>query len=598
MTARPSMKPKHAHPLLTSTLLLVLVLVAGAAGPALAMPPNPAPLSPCQPEGFDEEVLCATIAVPENPEEPNGRQIGMNVMVVPATGPNPAPEPLFIFNGGPGEGVVSGAARIAAGHAAIREVRDLLLVDIRGTGGSNPLRCPYQDEADYLDAFAPPAGVARCAELLGESNDLTYYTTPYIVDDIDRIREILGYERLVLTGGSYGTRASLVYMRRHPTHVAAASLQGIAPPDGKMPQDFAQDAQRALDGVIDDCAADDECRKTFPRLRTELWQVLDRLDTEGPLVATVPDPRTGDDLEVTVTRPVFTQSLRYMLYQPSLGYQIPLAIHQAATAGDASIVAGVAVNFGQALAGAVSEGIYLAVTCAEDVPWIDPEDAIESAEGTFLGEYRYRAQTAACVLWPRGKLPDGYAEYTKPVVSEAPILILSGQLDPVTPPYLAAKVARTLPNSLHLVIPHGGHGFAGLKGIDCVEEIQTEFLVSLSFDDIDTSCIGDIERGPFALEGEPEAVSLPPEALERFVGKFQDEEGTLTVSFVTEDGVLKALIPGQPPLRLEPLSETRFRILGAPVGFYVAFELTDGEVTGFILEQGSGPRTAFARVGE
>jgi len=599
MTSKTPLKPTCdlSHPLAPLAVLLALCILGMlGAVPAEAMPPNPAPLHSCQPEGFEEEVLCGTIEVPENPERPDGRQIGMNVMVLPAIGPNPAPEPLFIFNGGPGEGVVDGAPYIAKTAAAVREVRDILLVDIRGTGESNPLRCPYQDEADYLSDFAPPAGVVECVETLGETADLTFYTTPYIVDDIDRVREILGYERLVLSGGSYGTRASLVYMRRHPTHVAAADLQGIAPVDGKIPQDFAQDAQRALDGVIDDCAADDDCRKAFPRLRTELWQVIERFETEGPLLATVPDPRSGGDLEVKVDHKVFAQSLRYMLYQPSLGYQIPLAIHQAAIEGDASIFAGVAVNFGQALAGAVADGIYLAVTCAEDVPWIDPEDAIESAAGTFLGEYRYRAQTTACALWPRGKLPGGYEQYTKPTVSDVPVLILSGQFDPVTPPYLGARVARNLPNSLHLVVPHGGHGYGGLQGIDCVRAIRETFLINLSFDGVDTSCMGDIKRGAFALEGEPESISLPPEALEPFVGTYKDEEG-MTVSFVAEDGALKAEIPGQNPFRLEPLSEIRFKILGAPVGFYISFDVEDGEVTGFTLEQGSGEPVTFERIG-
>lgn len=603
MTSRPSFKtkgdPSRALPPLAVLLVLCTLCAAGAlaGSPARAMPPNPSPLSPCQPEGFDEEVLCGTIQVPENPEVPDGRQIGMNVMVLPATGPNPAPEPLYIFNGGPGEGVVDGGRFIAKRHAAIRQVRDLLLVDIRGTGESNPLHCPYQDEVDYLDEFADPAGVVRCAEELGEKADLTFYTTPYIVDDVDKVRELLGYDRLVLSGGSYGTRASLVYMRRHPTHVAAADLQGVAPPDGKIPQDFAQDAQRALDGVIDDCAADDDCRRTFPNLRTELWQLVERFETEGPLLATVPDPRTGDDLKVEVDQSVFVQSLRYMLYQPALAFQIPLAVHQAATADDASIFAGVAVNFGQALAGAVSDGIYFSVTCAEDVPWIDPEDAVESAAGTFLGEYRYRAQATVCALWPRGKLPGGYAEYTKPTVSDVPVLILSGQYDPVTPPYLGARVARTLPNSLHLAIPHAGHGFGGLQGLDCVQAIREEFLTSLSFENVDTSCVGDIKRGPFALEPAPEAISLPSEALERFVGAYRDENG-MTVRLDVEDGLLRALVQGQNPTRLEPLSETRFRVLGAPVEIDFTFDGKNGQVTGFSLQQGSGEATTFERVDE
>ncbi|MGD2116350.1 MAG: alpha/beta fold hydrolase, partial [Acidobacteriota bacterium] len=532
----------------------------------------------------DEEVLCGTIDVPENPRLPDGRRIALNVMVLPATGPDPAPEPVIPFFGGPGEGVVHAAAFIAEANRRVREVRDFVLVDIRGTGESNPLRCAYQDEHTYLERFMPLDGIARCAEELADRADLTRYTTSYIVDDVDRVREALGYERVIVTGGSYGTRATQVYMKRHPEHVAAAALHGVVPLDDRMPQTFARDAQRALDGVIDECAADDDCRRAFPRLRAELWTVLGRLEEGHTIPATVADPETGEEKRIELGRNSFLHGLRYMLYRVTSASQVPLAIHEAA-ADDASIVAAVADSYDRGLADAISEGLYLSVTCAEDVPWIEPEDAMEAAAGTFLGELRYRIQTAACTVWPRGEIPTDFFE---PVRSEVPVLLASGALDPVTPPAQGAGVAKFLPNSLHLVVPSGAHDFGGLEGVECLKTIEEEFLRNASLEGLETGCVSEIRRAGFVLEGAAEEIELPSEALARFAGRYVSEAGFAFTITLSDDGVLRAEAAGQGTFRLAPVSETRFRVVGAPPGVALVFRVENGEAVGVTLEQGPG----------
>lgn len=586
-TIRPSVRAAW-----TAALLILAAWVAGAV-PAAALPPDPEPeLAPCRPEGLDEEVLCGTIEVPENPELPDGRTIGLRVMVLPATGPEPAPEPVVPFFGGPGESVVQVAPFLAQELRAVRERRDLLLIDIRGSGGSNPLRCAYQDEHTLLERFMPLDGVARCAAELSERADPARYTTPFIVDDVDRVRAALGYERLILTGGSYGTRSALVFLRRHPEHAAAALLHGTVPPDAAGPRDFARDAQRTLDALINRCGADDACREAFPRLRAELWEVIERLEAGRTIPATVADPETGDERRIDLGHASFVQGLRYMLYRPTTAAQVPLAVHQAAH-GDASIVAAVADTYDRGLARAVSEGLYLSVTCAEDVPRIEPEDAVESAAGTFLGELRYRRQAAACSVWPRGELPAGFFE---PVRSDVPVLLLTGELDPVTPPRLADGVARFLPNSLHLVVPDGAHDFRGLEGTECLERLETEFLRSASFEGLETGCLADMRRGPFVLRAAAEAVELPREALAPLPGRYAAEAGMVFTIELTEENVLRARVPGQGVFRLKPVAPTRFEIVGAPPGFALEFRLEDGEAVGASLQQGPGQALELTRV--
>jgi len=593
-TPVPTQTPtvRSAHPLAFGLLTLALVTAGWLAPtPAEAMPPDPqSVLAPCQVEGLDHEVLCATVEVPENPALPEGRRIGLNVMVLPATGEHPAPEPLVVFFGGPGEGVVDAAPFLVQQYAEVLGVRDILLVDIRGTGSSNPLRCAYQDVHTMLDQFMPFEGVAQCVAELSKTADLTRYTTPYIVDDVDHVRALLGYDRVVLQGGSYGTRAVLVYMRRHPDHVLAAELHGTAPPNVKMPQDFARDAQRALDGVIDDCAIDDACRQAFPHLRAELWQVMRSYDDGHTLPATLADPETGDEHQVELSHASFVHGLRYMLYRSSSAAQIPLAIHQAA-AGDASIVAQVADAYDRGLSAGISEGLYLALTCTEDLPWIEPEDAIESAAGTFVGELRYRIQTAACSVVPRGELPEGYFG---PVRSDIPVLLLTGELDPVTPPYLADRVAKTLPNSLHLVVPYGGHGFDGLEGLECIKSIEHRFLATASLDGLETGCVAAIHRAGFALEGAAPEIELSEAKLSRFTGDYQGEGG-LSLHVALEKGSLRVQVPGQGTFRLVPVGETHFQIAGAPPGYALVFTIDGDRVTGAQIEQGPGSTVALTR---
>ena len=141
--------------------------------------------------------------------------------------------------------------------------------------------------------------------------------------------------------------------------------------------------------------------------------------------------------------------------------------------------------------------MYLSITCAEDLPWTQARDASRLAEGTFLGDYRYRQQKEACELWPRGRVPE---DYSKPVRSGAPVLLLTGEWDPVTPPSNGDEAARYLPNSKHVVVPHGGHGFHGLDGLDCIDALINQFIETANAKDLDTSCIARIKRHGFALK--------------------------------------------------------------------------------------------------
>lgn len=459
-------------------------------------------LAPCEVPGADEgakeKARCGTFEVFENRAAKSGRRIKLNVVVFPATGQTVAPDPLFYMAGGPGSSATEDAPYIAQQYAKVRVRRDLVFVDQRGTGGSNPLNCDLfnpEDLQSYLGDYFPPEDVRRCRAQLETKADLRLYTTHIAMDDLDDVRAALGYERINIVGASYGTRAAQVYLRQHGKHVRAVVLHGVSLTGQFMPRDFPQHTERALEGVLGECAADEACRAAFPNLRAEAKAVLDKL-TRGPVDVELKNAQTGEGIRLKLSRDLAGEAVRYMLYQPNAASRIPLYIHSAAQ-GDFAPLARSAVLYRRQIVATGSNGMYLSVTCAEDLPWIKPGEGERNGERTFLGDYRLRQQRAACALWPRGETPKGYSEPTR---SDVPALILTGQWDPVTPPLYGDAAARLLTNSLHVVVPHGGHGFGGLDGLDCLDNLVADFFERGTAKGLDTSCVNNVRRRGFLLE--------------------------------------------------------------------------------------------------
>jgi len=455
-------------------------------------------LTPCEVGGENgtvkEGVRCGTFEVFEDRQSKNGRRIALKIIVFPATGPDKAPDPLFYIPGGPGSSATEDAPYVAPDFARIRERRDLVFVDQRGTGGSNPLNCDLFKPGDlnsYLGAYFPLDDVRRCREQLAPKANLELYTTTIAMDDLDDVRAALGYNQINIIGGSYGTRATQVYLKLHPDRVRSIILHGVSPTNQSMPRDFPQHTERALNGIIADCAADEACHAAFPNLASEVRSVLERL-IRGPVAVELKGQKTC----LSLSRVLAAEAIRYMLYQPGAASRIPLFIHLAAQ-GNFTPLTQAALSYRQQIVATGSNGMYLSVTCAEDLPMIKPGEGERNGVNTFLGDYRLRQQRAACALWPRAKIPGNYAEPTR---SDIPALILTGQWDPVTPPIYGDTVAKYLSHSLHIVVPHGGHGFGGLKGLDCIDNLIVSFINNGTTTGLDTSCVRSIVREGFLLK--------------------------------------------------------------------------------------------------
>jgi pimeloyl-ACP methyl ester carboxylesterase len=475
--------------------LITLILTFQAAS---TVKQEPLVLNDCKIPNVQGNAKCGRLEVYEDRAARKGRKISLNIVVLPATGAQREPDPLFYFAGGPGSAATEDAAGIAQLFAKIREHRDLVFVDQRGTGGSNPLNCDFfnaNDLQSYLGYFFPLEDIRKCRTQLELKADLKLYTTTIAMDDIDDARAALGYDRINMFGGSYGTRAALTYLKRHPQYVRAAILQGVSPTNQLMPRDFPQHTERALQGVLSECVADEQCNGAFPNVKAEAQSVLAQL-MKGPVEVEVQRPGSSERVKVKLSRDLAAETIRYMLYNPVAASRLPLMIHTAAQ-GDFGPMTRAALQYRANLVGTGSNGMYLSVTCAEDLPWIKPGEGERIGQNTFLGDYRLRQQREACELWPRATIE---RDYLQPTRSDVPVLILTGEWDPVTPPLYGEATAKELKNSLHIVVPHGAHGLGGLEGMDCIDNIINKFIESGTTKDIDTSCAKNIRRKGFATK--------------------------------------------------------------------------------------------------
>ena len=468
--------------------LAVLALLLAATAPRQAAAPPP--LEPCA--GLRHaEARCSTVRVPENRATRGGRIIGVRVAVLPASGPERVADPVFVLAGGPGQA----ATDLVGGYLShpLRARRDIVFMDQRGTGGSNPLACDmYRAEDEGRGVFAdflPIERVRECRARLERSADLTQYTTAASVADMDDVRRALGYTRINLIGGSYGTRLALEYMRQHGAHVRSAVLDGAIAPSAAMPAGFGRAAQRALDGVLDECRATPACAAAFPDVHASARTVFASLDA-APARTRFTTPPV---VEVVMTRDHVAEAIRYLTYTTRDASRVPLVLDRAAR-GDFGPLAD-SLRGRRRGSRSVVDGLYLSITCAEDVPFI-PGNAAAEDRDTYLRDYRIRQQQAACLEWPRGAVP---AWHRQPVTSAVPTLLVTGDLDPATPPAHAKEVARTLANSRTVIVPSAAHGLWGIDGMSCVDALRHGVIERGSVRDLDASCVAGVRRAGFAV---------------------------------------------------------------------------------------------------
>lgn len=445
-----------------------------------------------EPGGGSVAARCGWLPVPENREQPAGKLVRLHAAVLPSLRLEPAGDPLFILSGGPGQAAGDLYLAIAPALARVRRDRDIVVVDQRGTGRSNRLDCIFPDESDV--AFTDPEKLREIARkcLADLPGDPRYYTTSVAVRDLDDVRSALGYERINLYGVSYGTRVAQHYMRRYPERVRTAVLDGVVPPELALGPDVALDAQAAIDTAFARCNEDAHCNRAFPDIAGSFATLRSRLESQ-PVSLTVPDPLSAEPTQMQWGVAELSAAVRLLSYSDETLSTLPLLIHEA-QAGQPQALAAQYLMIKRNMEQQIANGMHFAVVCSEDAPRWSASDVSEAALArTYIGETFMAAMRTVCEQWPRGPVdPD----FSKPLSSAIPTLILSGGNDPVTPARYGERVHRDLSESKHLVLAGQGHGQIG---IGCVPRLVADFIASGTVDTVDGACIKTVAPAPFLL---------------------------------------------------------------------------------------------------
>jgi len=462
--------------------LCTLALAGCSAGPA---PERRIDLAECRLPKVAQAVQCGRLEVPENRDDPRGRKLSLFVAILPANTLSPKDDPLLLLAGGPGQ-PASTLGPFALQLSALRRTRDVVLIDQRGTGRSSRLDCPAfaPDEHAEFDIDPVPKSLLCAWQLAERRVDASQYTTSAFVADIEAVREALGYRQWNLWGGSYGTRVAQEYLRRHPERVRTMVLDGVAPPPLRISFDVWRTRDDALDGAIAACLASPPCAKAHPDAASMLDEL--RRTLEGGRTITLRDPRTGVPREMHVDYDTIIGALQPLTYSPEAASLIPELLALAHDGDLAPLLAASLAVIGD-LPDQFSPALYYSVTCAEDVPRVTRDERLNGVDDPRVRALARRA-LAVCDQWPKGSVAPDFA---KPVASDVPILLLSGGLDPVTPPAYAEQVAQGFPNSRQVV----ARGFGHIVSLTpCVPRLIAEFVDTAGFASLPQSCIDFLER--------------------------------------------------------------------------------------------------------
>ena len=443
---------------------------------------------------------CGELPVLENPAKPAGRQIRLAFARIPAISGRKQPDPLFVLAGGPGMAATTFYAMVAPVFARIHRDRDIVLLDQRGTGKSNPLDCPDDVQPELHPSDQEIADEThRCLQELSAKADVTQYTTSIAVKDLDLLRQVLGYERINLYGVSYGTRVAQHYLRRYPQHTRSLVLDGVVPPELSLGAAMALDAEHSLERILARCAGERSCRTHLGDPEHDyraLWAMLQ----SHSVPVSVADPSTGQPTHFEFTTYHLATVLRLSIYSAEPTALLPLLLHEANQSGNFSRLAAAFLLLNKAYTDVVAAGMNNTVTCTEDIAFYDPNTVDRAAlASTFLGTTQLDALLTVCKIWPRGPIdPDFHA----PLRSNTPTLLLSGSDDPVTPPAYAELAHRGLSNSLHLVLQHFTHGQLAAP---CMDRVMQDFISRASVVGLDVSCTRNDKPLPFfvTLNGPP-----------------------------------------------------------------------------------------------
>ena len=464
--------------------ILLAALAVLSIGPAANA--EPLTLSECRisagPGASSIEARCGTLSRPLDPSGEEPGEIELRVAVVPALNLTPEPDPLLPIAGGPGQGSVDFYTAYAWAFESVRRDRDILLIDQRGTGESATMNCEF-DEDLIEGEFSTELTIEyteQCLEQL--PYDPRFFTTSVAVRDIEAVREALGYPSLNLYGVSYGSRVAQHFARRYPASTRTLVIDGVVPPQISLGPEIATESQKAVDKILARCEEDDACNERFPHIDETFARIVEQLK-RSPVSIQVPDPSTGRLQDLEFGTGELATAIRLLAYHPNSVALIPLLVSEAGNGNFVPLGSQFMMTM-IAMGDALALGMHNAVMCTEDVPFYDPDSIdYDGLEASYMGMLQLDALQAICSVWPAGPIDDGFKT---PLETDIPVLLLSGDADPITPPRYADMAAVDLENATHLIGKHQGHGQVS---VGCTPRLIADFIETADPTALDASCL-------------------------------------------------------------------------------------------------------------
>ncbi|MDB5745434.1 MAG: hypothetical protein JWP72_282 [Massilia sp.] len=461
--------------------LLALLFVSASA--ASAAPAPDISSRNCHLPGAEEALRCLSVPVPLDYARPANGTIKLHVTIAPAFREGARADPLFVLAGGPGQAGSDVIVLLSAAFKRVRATRDIVFIDQRGTGLSGKLDCESRPEHESMSDAELETEVRKC--ITNSRAPFAAYTTANAARDLEGVRRALGYGKVNVWGGSYGTRLGQAYARAFPGSVRSLILDGVAAPDQVIPAG-GRDGQAALDKLFAQCANDAACNKAYPNLRAEFDSLAARAETGIKLSIT--NPRTAQPTTFTMTGQRFTGTVHSILYSPADARRLPFLIHSAYQGRWEPFIARQNISGDLTTESASAFLLHLAVVCAEDVPRMTP--GLMKDDAALLTRALAERMPAMCKTMNVPAVP-----YAAPAQIAAPALLLSGALDPVTPPRRAESAARHMRTARHLVVANAGHGISQLG---CAPRLLREFLDRPGAQ-LDAKCLAEIPAPTFQL---------------------------------------------------------------------------------------------------
>lgn len=432
---------------------------------AFALPATAAEGRQCFLDGFETPARCVSLVVPLDYARPDGEKIRIVAAIVASTSGKAAGAPLVVLAGGPGQAATGMGPWLNSAFKRARTSRDIILFDVRGTGMSSALNCPFSLTATADAEAQIKRDAAACARRVGPQG--AFYSSREIGEDLERFRVEMGFAKIALWGGSFGTRIAQHYVRAYGAHVAAVVLDAATPVTETIFAGAPVTGERALQRLFADCENDAPCHAAFPDLRADFDALMTRAEQSG-LAVKEANARSGAVEEFVLDRDGASGLVRGALYAGFTRALVPYAITQAVR-GNLKPLLALGAATSEWSVETMSLGSMLSIICAEDFVRAQKGDPRVLSFG-FMRDSYFRYFNAACSVWPRGALP---AAMFQSFSSQVPAMTISGEADPVTPPSSGAATLKQFSQGVHVIVLDGFHTNSSDR---CVAGLMAAFL--------------------------------------------------------------------------------------------------------------------------